>query len=1089
MKHHIKFSVLFLSSFLLYASAYAQVGAVPPSPTASALGEYGNSPVSLYTGRPNISVPLYTLKQGDLELPVSLSYNAAGIKVEEMASWVGLGWSLNAGGVITRAIRAKADESSPNGYLHRADDIKEIVEKDGSTWSQAELNTMIGLADGDVDGSPDIFFFNFNGYSGSFVLDHDGTPRVVPHQNVKVERNGSLSTISSFVVTTGDGTKYYFGEVDGRTAYDATQTENICNGNSTFSDPLSTRTSWYLLKVESQSGNVLELEYAPHSITYANPNASETYIYEVNASLGLSQTLSCASFHTINGSHLTKITSDNEEIRFVSYADREEITGDSNTEPRLDRVDIRRKDTGNTLFKYFDFTQGYYNATGNAIDKRLRLDEVVERDAVGVGNATYRFEYNGMDLPARDSKAQDHWGYYNGETRNSSLVPQYVSNITLPNGGNRQTNPTYAQAGVLEKIHYPTGGYTSYEYESHVVTETRIPTRGDCAYIPGCGGRTATATINCTGDMSNCNDKSVDFTVPVPQEVSFSVNFNLSSLPSPQQIECDNILWVEDANGDRVTLSPTEPGFLTDQDIFYCADYRPGVNAPKFFKAYLQPGTYTLKADVGQTVWQGTTANISADYIIIEGYTPGTPVTIDVPKGGLRVKKIEAYDPVTNQSSVKTYEYPSGGTLLAWPQYHSAYTDAGVNYEAYSSKSYVALGTTQGATVGYTKVVEKLGENAENGSREYTFSFVQDGSPSAGYQMPFIAKTSMEWQRGLGETVKVYDSSHALVSETTNDFNFAEDRAKHTVKGYVADYDKNVVYINNIPAGHSVTYQDFVTAETDHISQWVYNRSTVTRTYNRGSDDYVETRKEFHFDNDQHLNLTKEVFYDSDSIKQETTYTYPEDIPSPATLITDMVNRHMVNMPLETKTLVDGELVAASATQYGQFGNSILPATQLRFNVEGTFTSTTNGQAFDTGYDTLNTYLRYDEKGNILEYVDRAGVHYAFLWGYNRSFPMLRAQHATYDEVIAAIPAQDLSDLEGDGLTDAQVRNILNLARQALPNAQITTYTYGPGIGMTSETSANGITLYYEYDGFGRLQLVKDRQGNILKKYAYHYAE
>src|SRR5580700_1992183 len=74
------------------------------SPTAAALGKYGDIPVSYNTGIPNVSIPIYTVKAGSLSLPISLSYHASGLKVQEQASWVGAGWSLNAGGVITRTV-------------------------------------------------------------------------------------------------------------------------------------------------------------------------------------------------------------------------------------------------------------------------------------------------------------------------------------------------------------------------------------------------------------------------------------------------------------------------------------------------------------------------------------------------------------------------------------------------------------------------------------------------------------------------------------------------------------------------------------------------------------------------------------------------------------------------------------------------------------------------------------------------------------------------------------------------------------------------------------------------------------------------
>jgi hypothetical protein len=67
-----------------------------PAPNAGSLGKYADIPVSYFTGVPDISVPIYTVEEGPLKLPVSINYHASGIKVAETASWVGLGWSLNA---------------------------------------------------------------------------------------------------------------------------------------------------------------------------------------------------------------------------------------------------------------------------------------------------------------------------------------------------------------------------------------------------------------------------------------------------------------------------------------------------------------------------------------------------------------------------------------------------------------------------------------------------------------------------------------------------------------------------------------------------------------------------------------------------------------------------------------------------------------------------------------------------------------------------------------------------------------------------------------------------------------------------------
>lgn len=54
-------------------------------------------------------------------------------------------------------------------------------------------------------------------------------------------------------------------------------------------------------------------------------------------------------------------------------------------------------------------------------------------------------------------------------------------------------------------------------------------------------------------------------------------------------------------------------------------------------------------------------------------------------------------------------------------------------------------------------------------------------------------------------------------------------------------------------------------------------------------------------------------------------------------------------------------------------------------------------------------------------------------------------------------------------------------------DAQMTTYTYTPLVGITSSTDAKGQTTYYEYDDFQRLKWIKDQEGNILKATDYHY--
>jgi hypothetical protein len=54
-------------------------------------------------------------------------------------------------------------------------------------------------------------------------------------------------------------------------------------------------------------------------------------------------------------------------------------------------------------------------------------------------------------------------------------------------------------------------------------------------------------------------------------------------------------------------------------------------------------------------------------------------------------------------------------------------------------------------------------------------------------------------------------------------------------------------------------------------------------------------------------------------------------------------------------------------------------------------------------------------------------------------------------------------------------------------SAQMTTFAYEPLVGMTAQCDVNDKIIYYTYDGSGRLTLVKDDDGHVLKKICYNY--
>jgi hypothetical protein len=114
MKFKNTFTFLFCLFHFITSAQNSKI--FPSSPNSSALIKYVNLPVSLDTGIPTINYQLLSIKNNSLEVPVTLSYHAAGIKVNEVPSWAGTGWSLNAGGVISRVIVGSVDESD-NGFI------------------------------------------------------------------------------------------------------------------------------------------------------------------------------------------------------------------------------------------------------------------------------------------------------------------------------------------------------------------------------------------------------------------------------------------------------------------------------------------------------------------------------------------------------------------------------------------------------------------------------------------------------------------------------------------------------------------------------------------------------------------------------------------------------------------------------------------------------------------------------------------------------------------------------------------------------------------------------------------------------------
>ena len=269
---------------------------IPPNPDAASLAKYADFPVDLSTGTVQISIPLWNIKCGDIDVPISLSYHASGIPVAETPSYVGLGWTLNAGGAIMRTIRGLADD----GMLMYPDNGGPMETTglliDYPSYAITQTNDSHNpskyreAAVGKRDLEPDMFYYNFANLSGKFVFDFNGTPHLIPRKNYIIEKelnpSSSNNRIIKWTITTDDGVKYYFEEFE--TTKQDTKTEAWTkNGNNLKASMISNshttkehNSSWVLTKIElPNSSKFVLFEY--DDITIDNPYpVSDSYVKE-----------------------------------------------------------------------------------------------------------------------------------------------------------------------------------------------------------------------------------------------------------------------------------------------------------------------------------------------------------------------------------------------------------------------------------------------------------------------------------------------------------------------------------------------------------------------------------------------------------------------------------------------------------------------------------------------------------------------------------------------------------------------------------------------------------------------------------------
>ncbi len=489
---------------------------VAPTPNAAALGKFTEIPVSKSTGIPQISIPIYNYvdQNNDLSLAISISYHAGGHKVEDMASNVGLGWSLNAGGVISRSMNGLPDETFQVGYLNTPA-INKQYNTDGFDGTKSGLDTnyvygpKYGIRLGNTspaefdsvaryagvfypyDTKADVFTVSCGGLSTKFFFDKTGKIIYSGLQNLKISFTIVNNSINSFTIIDNKGSKYIFDQTD------IIYSEQILNPPSISNAPIFV-SSWYLSRIEAYDGvNKIYFEYTRLGLgndqAYLS-NFTKSWVTEFRDPITTIQSQDANVTRSLEGTpNISKITLPDSTIIEFSYGlNRLDFIRDK----ALTEIIIANKGTSKKYKLNYDYfeTDVYSPATGgtppwdinlgssinpiyNDNYKRLKLTSIQEVGTDGQLEKPYEFGYFQRKLPVRNSKQQDWWGYYSTTTQsvpvvNSGFYNYPPANSNYLTGGTLTRNPNEldCKAWVLNRINYPTGGSTFFEFELHDAT-------------------------------------------------------------------------------------------------------------------------------------------------------------------------------------------------------------------------------------------------------------------------------------------------------------------------------------------------------------------------------------------------------------------------------------------------------------------------------------------------------------------------------------------------------------------------------------------------------------------------------------------
>ncbi|MEX0274646.1 MAG: hypothetical protein AB3N16_09735, partial [Flavobacteriaceae bacterium] len=477
MKKPIHALICILFSVTVWGQGYEKATEYTPlTPQSAEIQRHGLTPINQYTGIPQIGVPFHSIDFDGKQIPVGLQYHAGGIRTNQEASWVGLGWSLSNQAVITRKINQYSDigigkfTQRGGGYCY-GDIIPQPLTNEylDSLEDSPLWNTPIA-----PDTQPDIFTASLFGEVVKFQLTQKGGAQgtigtiLLNDSKAKVHFN---ENDKDFRIIDAQGFTYEFKAKEYVTNFHATGTQrkiddyfrmDVNDSEVNWSDGRDRYilTSWFVTKVTSPNGKVLGFSYhGDESFTDADSNNdvyylsfSPTTVHEARTLIGCDGTAG-GNLSTSNhpdysymrsiqeNKYLKEIINFNTGERIVfKIGDRVDMEGYQHVKhnssagflygtrsypgpQKLERIEVYSP-SGKRI-KQAVLNHGYFNShkmNDAHRDNHLRL----KLDDLAIDNKVHSFFYDQPNaLPSKTTTGNDFWGFYNGNESNDTNAPVY----------------------------------------------------------------------------------------------------------------------------------------------------------------------------------------------------------------------------------------------------------------------------------------------------------------------------------------------------------------------------------------------------------------------------------------------------------------------------------------------------------------------------------------------------------------------------------------------------------------------------------------------------------------------------------------